>query len=206
VLVSLSAVMLVPSPAFRSTSLGIMLAVLFVLAATLTLLPAVLAKLGPRIDRCRCPGCARRASLAAPRCAGPSCSGGGRCLFGGSPWRLLVALALPVLSAEDRDAVDQGRPASDRRPAGLRAAGQRPSAPGAPARCRSSSRSARPHRLRRGVAARRPAASRACSPPQPGGRQVAQALIQADPDLRSLEPRLDATIDRLRADAADPAR
>jgi RND superfamily putative drug exporter len=50
VLVSLSAVMLVPSPAFRSMSLGIMLAVLFVLAATLTLLPAVLAKLGPRID------------------------------------------------------------------------------------------------------------------------------------------------------------
>jgi putative drug exporter of the RND superfamily len=51
VLVSLSAVMLVPSPAFRSMALGIMLAVLFVLAATLTLLPAVLAKLGPRVDR-----------------------------------------------------------------------------------------------------------------------------------------------------------
>ena len=51
VLISLSAVMLVPSPAFRSMSLGIMLSVLFVLAATLTLLPAVLAKLGPRVDR-----------------------------------------------------------------------------------------------------------------------------------------------------------
>jgi RND superfamily putative drug exporter len=50
VLISLSAVMLVPSPAFRSMSLGIMLAVLFVLAATLTLLPAVLAKLGPKVD------------------------------------------------------------------------------------------------------------------------------------------------------------
>jgi len=50
VLISLSAVMLVPSPAFRSMSLGIMLSVLFVLAATLTLLPAVLAKLGPRVD------------------------------------------------------------------------------------------------------------------------------------------------------------
>ena len=47
VLISLTAVMLVPSPAFRSMSLGIMLAVIFVLAATLTLLPAVLAKLGP---------------------------------------------------------------------------------------------------------------------------------------------------------------
>ena len=50
VLISLSAVMLVPSPAFRSMALGIMFAVIFVLAASLTLLPAVLAKLGPRVD------------------------------------------------------------------------------------------------------------------------------------------------------------
>jgi RND superfamily putative drug exporter len=50
VFVSLSAVMLVPSPAFRSMALGIMLSVAFVLAATLTLLPALLAKLGPRVD------------------------------------------------------------------------------------------------------------------------------------------------------------
>ena len=42
--------MLVPSPAFRSMALGIMLSVAFVLAATLTLLPAVLAKLGPKVD------------------------------------------------------------------------------------------------------------------------------------------------------------
>ncbi|HEY8502322.1 MAG TPA: MMPL family transporter, partial [Solirubrobacterales bacterium] len=47
VLISLAAVMLIPSPAFRSVALGIMISVLFVLAATLTLLPAVLAKLGP---------------------------------------------------------------------------------------------------------------------------------------------------------------
>jgi RND superfamily putative drug exporter len=55
VLISLSAVLLVPSPAFRSTSLGIMLAVIFVLAATLTLLPAVLARLGPKVDRLALP-------------------------------------------------------------------------------------------------------------------------------------------------------
>jgi RND superfamily putative drug exporter len=55
VLISLSAVMLVPSPAFRSMSLGIMLAVIFVLAASLTLLPAVLAKLGPRVDKLALP-------------------------------------------------------------------------------------------------------------------------------------------------------
>jgi RND superfamily putative drug exporter len=43
--------MLVPSPAFRSMSLGIMLSVVFVLAATMTLLPAVLAKLSSKVDR-----------------------------------------------------------------------------------------------------------------------------------------------------------
>jgi putative drug exporter of the RND superfamily len=55
VLISLSAVMLVPSPAFRSMSLGIMLAVIFVLAATLTLLPAVLARIGSKVDRLALP-------------------------------------------------------------------------------------------------------------------------------------------------------
>ena len=55
VLISLSAVMMVPSPAFRSMSLGIMLAVVFVLAATLTLLPAVLSRLGPKVDKLALP-------------------------------------------------------------------------------------------------------------------------------------------------------
>ncbi len=48
VLISLTAVMLVPSPAFRSMALGIMISVVFILAASLTLLPAVLGKLGPQ--------------------------------------------------------------------------------------------------------------------------------------------------------------
>ena len=55
VLVSLSAVMLVPAPAFRSMAGGIMLAVLFVLAATLTLLPLVLVKLDLRINKLALP-------------------------------------------------------------------------------------------------------------------------------------------------------
>jgi RND superfamily putative drug exporter len=50
VLASLAAILLVPSPAFRSMAFGIMLAVVAVLAATLTLLPAVLGRLGTRID------------------------------------------------------------------------------------------------------------------------------------------------------------
>jgi RND superfamily putative drug exporter len=64
VLASLAAILLVPSPAFRSMALGIMLAVVAVLAATLTLLPAVLGRLGTRIDagRLRLPGRDRQRS------------------------------------------------------------------------------------------------------------------------------------------------
>ena len=66
VLIALSAVLLVPSPAFRSMAVGIMLAVSFVLAASLTLLPAVLAKLGPRVNRLALPW-AKRGGQRSPR-------------------------------------------------------------------------------------------------------------------------------------------
>jgi RND superfamily putative drug exporter len=55
VLISLSAVLLVPSPAFRSMAIGVMLAVAFVLAASMTLLPAVLGKLGHRVNKLSLP-------------------------------------------------------------------------------------------------------------------------------------------------------
>ncbi len=51
VLASLAAILFVPSPAFRSMAFGIMLSVVAVLAATLTLLPAVLGKLGTNINK-----------------------------------------------------------------------------------------------------------------------------------------------------------
>lgn len=50
VLASLASILVVPSPAFRSMALGIMLSVVAVLAATLTLLPAVLGRLGTRVN------------------------------------------------------------------------------------------------------------------------------------------------------------
>lgn len=50
VLASLASILVVPSPAFRSMALGIMLSVVAVLAATLTLLPAVLGALGTRVN------------------------------------------------------------------------------------------------------------------------------------------------------------
>ncbi|WP_122817942.1 MMPL family transporter [Nocardioides pantholopis] len=55
VLISLSAVMIVPSPSFRSMAGGIMLSVVFVLAATLTLLPLVLFRLDDRINKLALP-------------------------------------------------------------------------------------------------------------------------------------------------------
>lgn len=97
VLVSLSAVLLVPSPAFRSTSLGIMLSVVFVLAAALTLLPAILALLGPRVNRfaLRSP----RVESGAPRSAAWAERLWRRPLpYGLATVALLVVLALPVLS------------------------------------------------------------------------------------------------------------
>ncbi len=97
VLISLTAVMLVPSPAFRSMALGIMLAVVFILAATLTLLPAVLAKLGARVDKGALPW-ARSGEHRSKRFAA----------WGERLWRrplaygalavvILLALAVPVL-------------------------------------------------------------------------------------------------------------
>ena len=100
VLISLSAVMLVPSPAFRSMALGIMLSVVFILAATLTLLPAVLAKLGARVDKLSLPW-AHSGEHRSPRFAA----------WGERLWRrpvaygavavvALVALAIPVLGLQ----------------------------------------------------------------------------------------------------------
>jgi putative drug exporter of the RND superfamily len=96
VLISLTAVMLVPSPAFRSMSLGIMLAVIFVLAATLTLLPAVLAKLGPNVDKLALPW-AHSGEHRSARFAGWGERLWRRPLLYGIPaLALLLALAFPV--------------------------------------------------------------------------------------------------------------
>jgi RND superfamily putative drug exporter len=97
VLISLTAVMLVPSPAFRSMALGIMISVVFILAATLTLLPAVLAKLGPRVDKLSLPW-VHSGEHRSPRFA----AWGERLwkhplAYGAIAVVLLVALALPVL-------------------------------------------------------------------------------------------------------------
>ena len=93
VLVSLSAVLIVPAPAVRTMAVGIMFAVAFVLAATMTLLPAALGALGGRINA----GSLPRAGQTQHR--SPGFAAWGRRLHD-RPWPFAIAavLALVVLA------------------------------------------------------------------------------------------------------------
>ena len=100
VLISLTAVMLVPSPAFRSMALGIMVSVAFILAATLTLLPAVLGKLGPRVDKLALPW-VHSGEHRSPRFAAWAERLWKRPLaYGAVALAILVALTIPVFSLQ----------------------------------------------------------------------------------------------------------
>jgi RND superfamily putative drug exporter len=194
VLISLTAVMLVPSPAFRSMSLGIMLAVIFVLAATLTLLPAVLAKLGPKVDRLALPwahsGEHRSARFAA----------GGERL-----WRrpfgygllavvLLAGLALPVLSLKTSMPSIKVVPPGDSSRVGYEQvkAAMGPGATGPLQLVTSRAQAASVAQIARhdpGVAQVLPVQ------PGRGGRALVTAIPRQDPS----NPAVGATIERLRA-------
>ena len=97
VIAALLAVMLVPVPTFRSVPLGIVLAVLSVLAATLTLLPAGLSALGHRING----GRIRLRNAGQPR--SERFAGWGRRLwarplpYGAAAVAILLLLAAPAL-------------------------------------------------------------------------------------------------------------
>ena len=194
VLISLSAVMLVPSPAFRSMALGIMLSVVFVLLATLTLLPAVLAKLGPRVDLLalrwvhsgehRSPAFARWGELLWRR---PH-------IFGPVATLVLVLLALPVLGLKTGMPSIKVVPTGDSSrigyeqvqsafgagaPGALQLVGPRDQAAAAAA-----------------VASRDPGIARVLAPKQGEG---GLALVQAVPSVDPSNAAVGKTIDRLRA-------
>ncbi len=99
VLGALAAILIVPSPAFRSMALGIMLAVVAVLAATLTLLPAVLGRLGTRINAGRI-----RVHRSSPTPEGEgrldrAMHSWGRVLWRHPVWSGLAALGILLLAA-----------------------------------------------------------------------------------------------------------
>ncbi len=122
VLISLTAVMLVDSPAFRSMALGIMLSVIFVLAATLTLLPAVLGKLGPRVDKLALPlGAQQRAPLSPGSPPGASGCGATRGCPASPPSPSSARWPIPVLSLHTGMPSIKVVPAVRHQPPGLRA-------------------------------------------------------------------------------------
>jgi len=193
VLVSLSAVLLVPSPAFRSTALGIIVSVVFVLAATLTLLPAVLAKLGPRVNALALPW-ARAADHRSPRAAA----------WGERLWRdahvlgpaaalVLVLLALPVLGLRTGMPSIKVVPKADGARAGYEQL-QRAFGPGAPGTLQIVA-PRRDAATAAAVARRDPGIARVLATrPGAGGLALVEAVPDADPASRAVG----RTIDRLR--------
>jgi putative drug exporter of the RND superfamily len=200
VFVSLSAVMLVPSPAFRSMALGIMLSVAFVLAATLTLLPAVLAKLGPRVDSLALPW-VHSGEHRSPRFA----RWGERLwrhpyLFGTAATLVLLVLALPVLGLRTGMPSIKVVPKSDGSRLGY-AQVQQAFGPGAPGALQIVAPRADAARIA-AVASRDPGIARV-SQPQFGGNGL--ALIQATPTTDPSSRATGRTIDRLRTALPDGA-
>ncbi len=183
VFVSLSAVMLVPSPAFRSMALGIMLSVAFVLAATLTLLPAVLAKLGPKVDSHALPW-VHSGEHRSERFA----RWGERLwrrpyLFGSAAALILVLLALPVFGLKTGMPSIKVVPAGDGSRVGY-AQVQQAFGPGAPGALQIVAPRAEAARVA-AIAKRDPGIAQV-SPAQLGGNGLA---LSRRPDYRSLDER-----------------
>jgi RND superfamily putative drug exporter len=202
VVVSLSAVMLVPSPSFRSMAGGIMLSVVFILAATLTLLPLVLFKLDLRINKLALPW-SRSAEHRSPRFAA----------WGERLWRrpvvwglgslvVLIALATPIVGLQTampsikvlpedasarvgydvvKDAFGEGAPGT------LQVVVDRTEAQVAVDVLGDE----------KGIAAAMPAV--------PAADDSGLSLIQAVPTVDPSDPRLSDTVDRLRSDLPESA-
>ena len=195
VLISLTAVMLVPSPAFRSMAVGIMLAVVFVMAATLTLLPAILAKLGPRVDKFSLPW-VHSGEHRSPRFAAWAERLWRRPLLYGVPvLAVLVVLAVPTLTLDTGMPSIKVVPAGDSSRLGY-ADVQRGFGPGAPGALEiAGPRSA----LAAATAGIENDPGIAAVTPMQTGADGRTALLQAIPATDPSSPATGAVIDRLRA-------
>ena len=195
VFVSLTAVMLVPSPAFRSMALGIMLSVAFVVAATLTLLPAVLAKLGPRVD-----SVALRWVHSGEHRSTRFARWGERLwrhphLYGPAATLVLVLLALPVLGLKTGMPSIKVVPKSDSSRVGYTQV-QQAFGPGAPGALQIVA--PRGEVARAAAVARRDPGIAGVSAVQLGGGGL--ALVQATPNADPSSTAVGKTIDRLRVE------
>ncbi|MFE4600004.1 MMPL family transporter [Kitasatospora indigofera] len=197
VLVSLSAVMLVPSPAFRSMAGGIMLAVLFVLAATLTLLPAVLGKLGHRVDALALPW-VKTGEHRSPRFA----AWGERLWkhplrYGALALAVLIALAAPVIGLRTAMPSITVIPAHDSARAGYTAV-QQAFGPGAPGTLQIITPGGQAASVGAQIA-RTPGVA-VVMPAQPAADGSGLSMIQAVPTVDPSSPKLSSTVDSLRAE------
>ncbi|WP_083884079.1 MMPL family transporter [Nocardia higoensis] len=197
VLISLSAVLLVPAPAVRTMAVGIMMAVVFVLAATLTLLPAVLGKLGPKVNAGALPY-AKRQEHRSPRF-----EAWGNLLHR-HPWPfavgsllVLIALSLPVLGLKvampSIEVVPTDAPVRQgyelvQAQMGEGAPGMlQIIAPAADAQATASAATATP-----GIAM--------VTPPMPAADNSGYVMLQAMPDVDPSDEAMGSILDRLRAD------
>ena len=192
VLISLSAVMLVPSPAFRSTSLGIMLSVAFVLAAALTSCRPRWRSSGLGSTGSRFRGSLRGSN--SPRSAA----------WGERLWRqplrhglaalaVLVVLALPVFSLKTAMPSIKVVPSGDNSRQGYDAV-QKGFGPGSTGPLQIVA--PRQEAAQAAATAQRDPGVARVMPPQPGGGGM--ALVQAIPTTDPSAPATGATIDRLR--------
>ena len=202
VLISLSAVMLVPSPSFRSMAGGIMLSVIFVLAATLTLLPLVLFKLDQRINKLSLPW-VHSGEHASPRFK----AWGERLWKRPVTWGLaslvvLLALAAPVIGLKTAMPSIKVLPEDASARVGYDLV-QKSFGEGAPGTLtvvvdKSQAKDAT------AVLAKDPGIAGAM-PPAPATDGTDHALIQAVPTVDPSNPALSGTVDRLRADLPSSA-
>ncbi|OKI30689.1 MMPL family transporter [Streptomyces sp. CB03911] len=198
VLVSLSAVLLVPAPAFRSMALGIMLAVTFVLAATLTLLPAVLGRLGRRVNAGALPRSRRAAGQ--PEGSARFAAWGERLWahplrYGVPALLVLLALAAPVIGLRTAMPSITVVPEDSSARTGY-AAVQRAFGPGAPGALQIVTPAGQADAA--AAVLRDSAAIAAVMPAQQAADGSGFTMLQAVPAVDPSDPGLAATVEQLR--------
>jgi RND superfamily putative drug exporter len=115
VIIAMTGMFLMGSQVFTSFGIGTVLVVAISLLGSLTVLPAVLSKLGDRIDRGRIPFLQRRRAHSGPSRMWAAIVGAvlrRPVLWGGAAAALLIALAIPAFSLHTINAGAQGVPDS----------------------------------------------------------------------------------------------
>ena len=200
VLVSLSSVMLVPSPAFRSVALGIMVSVVFVLAAAMTLLPAVLARLAGRVDALSLPWVHSGEHRSARFARWGELLWRRPLVFAGLALGALVLLSLPVIGLRTGMPSIKVVPEDDSSRQGY-ALVQAGFGVGAPGTLQVVAPAADARRVEAVLAADPGVAGVLPARSNPGGTRV---LVQAVPRVDPSDRAVGATVERLRA-ALPPA-